>query len=400
MAMLIRVDKDTYEADKLPLLGTGSFGEIRDLGGSLAAKLYFDKPTDEATRKLIKLFDIGTSLSTDPQSEYTLSLPAALAIDVADDAVAGFSMTCLRNWVPLSTLGFRWRAGGEYDSEAGFRFDDASAVRAAFSLFRALSALERRHIAIGDISAANILVDPRNGAPGFIDMDSVRLEDWESESLGTEGYVDPHVLDSDLNSMGGYPFDARSDVFALTVVIFYLFTGKQPYVFGLNPPRSVEDLAKLRISNFRVLVEGEGCLKAHGLSLTSSTDITELKSRIEALRRVPGKTGSDGEVLYQHFVSVFIRDERENPVESLPENDARNPTYAISATLKALRAEETLADMDRKYGINRASAVQPKAASISIPRIARRNKPYLDGDPSAFGAFLRTRGIDYSALVA
>src|SRR5262249_36129242 len=163
---------------------------------------YHDKPEDFQLRKLMKLFDIGASIAVDREVAKQVAMPLRPAIDIADDAIAGFSMNCFRGWIKLSKLTFAAQKG-EYWKHEGFQFSEQTAVGAIFELFAMLGALARSHIAIGDISLANILVDPKTGRPGFIDMDSVQFEDWESESQGTEGYVDPNLLDADLNASGG-----------------------------------------------------------------------------------------------------------------------------------------------------------------------------------------------------
>jgi serine/threonine protein kinase len=384
--MRFRLDSRTYEKEFLPVLGVGQFGEVFDLGQEHAAKIYHDKPEEFQLRKLMKLFDIGSSIAVDREVAKQVAMPLRPAIDTADDAIAGFSMNCFRGWIKLSKLTFAPQKG-EYWRHEGFQFSDDTAIAAVFDLFAMLGALARSHIAIGDISLANILIDPRTGKPGFIDMDAVQFEDWESDSQGTEGYVDPSLLDADLNASGGYHFDAKTDVFALTVVSYFLVTGCNPFHLQVLPPvTSSEVLLRKKLSNLRLLIEGDACLHPHGMRLAPTNFLTFLKQRLDCIRRAKGRSGNDGELLYQHFVDVFVENGRENLLEVLEDDDARSPEHQM---LAYLRTKEVIRELKTKYGL-----------TGQVPTAARKRKPFIARDPRGFDSFLASRGIELGTMVS
>ncbi len=264
-------------------------------------------------------------------------------------------------------------------------------MAAAFSLFQTLYTLSRKRLTIGDISAANILVNPADGTPGFIDLDAAHFQDWDSDSQGTLGYVDPRLLEAGLNSEGGYHFDSQSDVFALTAVCFYLVTGLMPFMLGVTPPMKEEEFLGRRLSSLRVLLQGDGCLRDHGRRLSDSGVINHLERRMQALRTVRGISGQDGELLYQHFVQILIEDDRENLIERLSEGDRRNP---ISDLLANLRTKTVLDELDQKF------RQQPREPLGQLPVLAARTSPHIAPDPEVLRAFLATRAIDFDAMVA
>jgi serine/threonine protein kinase len=385
-AMHFRVDTKIYDRDSLPSLGQGTYGEAFDLGYDRAAKLYYQKPDEQQVRKLVKLFDIGASVTLDREVAQHCAMPLQPAVDTVDNAVAGFSMVCFQKWVKLSKLTYNLKVGGYWKHE-GFQFTDETAVATIYDLFLVLSALARAHVAIGDISLANILIHPQSGKPGIIDLDSVQFDEWESDSLGTQGYVDPNLLDSDLNASSGYHFDSSTDVFALTVVAYYFLTGCNPYHLPVLPPVANQDvLFKKRLSNLRVLTRGQDCLRAHGLQLADGQLQSYLAQRLDSIRRIKGKSGSDGEILYKHFVDVFVEDLRENLLESLGDEDERNLEYRM---LAHLRTKEVIKELKTKYGLTGQLPVMPK-----------QRRPFVARDPRVFESFLACRGINLGNMVS
>lgn len=391
--MKFLLDSSVFDTDSLPSLGNGSYGDVLDQG-KYAVKIYFDKPEGSQVRKLIKLFDLGKAIQIEQDSAQQVAMPLLPVMDCSDKAMAGFGMNRFPNGIKLSKLIFNLSTG-QYWNHKGFQFDDETVVRAIFEMFSLLAVLARHHIAIGDISLANILVDPTTGKPGFIDMDSVQIENMESESLGTDGYVDPNIIDGDTNAAGGYHFDVKTDVFALTVVAFVLFVGTTPFFLHVDPPINERELALKRLSSLKVLVQGAGCLYAHGVRLVDSPLLENVQSRMGALRRVRGRSGKDGDLLYQHFVDVFIEDRRENLLEILPEEDSRS-TDAETQRLRLLRSGEVLEDIRVKFGLEGKSQAAP---STTFSPAQRQTMPFIALDPREFIPFLEARGLNLSAMV-
>ena len=393
--MPFRVQSVTYDEATLRLLGAGSYGEVYELGEHYAAKLYYDRPDRAQTQKLTQLFDIGRALAADGRSAPTAAMPLRPAVDAADNGTVGFSMVHFRGWLGLSPLCFDLRSGG-YRSEDGFRFSDTTAVAASYSLFQTLYALARQRLTIGDISAKNILVNPKDGTPAIIDLDSAHFQDWDSDSQGTLGYVDPRLFDAGLNSKGGYHFDSQSDVFALTAVCFVLLTGLMPFMFGVTPPMKEGEFLQHRLSSLRVLLRGETCLQAVRRRLADRAVLDHLDRRMRALRSVKGASGTDGQRLYQHFVHVLVEDGRENLIEDLPNTDPRNP---ISELFTLLRTREVLDDLDEKYKQPEPAFVPATLTRDEVPVLLRSTSPQASRDPSQLGDFLAARAIELDAMV-
>ncbi|MEQ1886553.1 MAG: hypothetical protein ABL967_15925 [Bryobacteraceae bacterium] len=397
--MQFRIGKDAYDQDKLRFINAGSQGQVFDLGaGSKAAKIYWDNPTDGQRLKLIQLFDIGRDLDQDEKVGRSAALPLAPAIGLDKDDLVGFSMRNLDGWPELSSLTYDWQAR-TFKEANGFRYNDQTAFEAVERMFTVIARLARRHIAVGDIKLSNILIDPKTGNPSFIDMDSVNLEGLDSESGGTEGYTDPHLLELDANAEGGLYFDAKSDVFALTVVAFQLLVGIMPHMVPTHPPfNNLNEYAKRGISLIRVLRQGTGFLGGEKLQLASSERIDYLRERLDELKRIRGASGRDGEQLIEHFEDVFIWERRDNLIERLA-GEEFDPIETVLIRTGGREAIETIA---ATFGIPVPQATKPTAPTVALelPRRARRVGPYLAGDPRSLASFAALRGIDIEAMIS
>jgi serine/threonine protein kinase len=123
----------------------------------------------------------------------------------------------------------------------------AAGLEIAIKLTKALAALHRADIIHRDIKPENILLEPDGGLK-LIDLGVARLRRFdEGESLevpGTRSYMAPELF-------AGEPADESTDIFALGVTIYRMFTaGAYPYgeVEAFAQPRlgKATPLARIR----------------------------------------------------------------------------------------------------------------------------------------------------------
>lgn len=404
---IMRIGNDSFDIDKLLRLGSGQFGTVYELRTGQAAKRYYDDVVDQQRLKLLRMCASAPKLLQDPQLSNSIAIPVMLAMD-SHNTTIGYSMASMassangetRVWPKLIAFSYDPNSR-RYRSHNGTSLDENTAVKLVFDLFIKLSALAKQHVVLGDISGGNVLYNPIDQTIGLIDIDSAHFEDWESESCGTEGYIDPQLLDQDRNSVGGLNFDSRSDVFSMTVLAFHLLVGTMPYFFSSDPPmKSHEERASQGLSLLRLVLEGDQCLRSAGVRLIHRDEVDYVRQRMQELRDIKGQSGQDGEIVYSHFVGIFVNDERENLVERLPENDSRDP---VSLLLRRLRVPEIIADTKRKLGIpiqKSASGLPQLPAVLPAGYVGTKTGRYYDKDPSPFGPFLELRGIDYAGMIA
>jgi hypothetical protein len=122
------------------------------------------------------------------------------------------------------------------------------------------------------------------------------------------------------------------------------------------------------------------------MRLAPTPFLTYLKQRLDSVRRVKGKSGNDGELLYQHFVDVFVGDGRENLLEVLDDDDARSPEYQM---LAYLRTKEVIRELKSKYGL-----------TGQLPTAPRKRRVFVARDPRGFESFLASRKIELAAMVS
>jgi tetratricopeptide (TPR) repeat protein/predicted Ser/Thr protein kinase len=108
--------------------------------------------------------------------------------------------------------------------------DRGEAIRRLVAIGHALDHVHRQGIIHRDLKPSNILVE-KSGRPVLMDFGIARSEDTGASSvtapgavLGTPGYMAPEQISGDLGSI-----DARTDVFALGVLLFEVLTGRLPF---------------------------------------------------------------------------------------------------------------------------------------------------------------------------
>lgn len=107
------------------------------------------------------------------------------------------------------------------------------AVRIAVSICDALEYVHSRGVVHRDLKPENIMVDSRDGVKlidfGIAGSDAIRRLSFgtASQIMGTPDYISPEQVD-------GKRGDARSDIYALGVILYEMLTGKTPFQ-GPNP---------------------------------------------------------------------------------------------------------------------------------------------------------------------
>ena len=108
-------------------------------------------------------------------------------------------------------------------------------IAIATKLAKAVAALHRAGVIHRDIKPDNVILQPGGGLK-LIDLGVARLpniEDFPASSVpGTPSYMAPEMIE-------GQPGDEKSDIFALGVTLFRMFTGAYPYgeVEAFSRPR-------------------------------------------------------------------------------------------------------------------------------------------------------------------
>ena len=132
------------------------------------------------------------------------------------------------------------------------RMDPPTAARVVSEIAQGVHVAHKNGVIHRDIKPENILLDEQIH-PVLIDFGLACLSgSWTSptdddvvEVVGTPGYMAPEQL-----GYGDALIDARTDVFGLGGVLYFLATGKAPFPEGLSRPHSQFDDTALHESNF------------------------------------------------------------------------------------------------------------------------------------------------------
>ena len=202
--------QDRYEIAQE--IGRGGFSVVyrardRRIGADVAIKLLVPPP---AAARLAR-----ERLRREVQAVRQLSHPNIVAVyDVAEEGAWSF---VVMEYVPGPDLAVRVRQRGPLDADA--------AARLGREVAAALDAAHRRGILHRDIKPQNILLTP-DGRARLTDFGSARLSGLETVTqtgglVGTTDYAAPELL-------AGGRGDARADVYALGVTLYYALLGELP----------------------------------------------------------------------------------------------------------------------------------------------------------------------------
>lgn len=383
--MNIRVGPNHYDPDRLVNLGAGTFGEVYLLNDGQALKVLYT-PSESDRRHIMELCTTAQVLNTASLNAGLISVPQQEAYELPANSVCGFTMAALvhragdqvQAWPSLTK--YRFDLGSNtFRVHDGFAFDNGTATRALLQVFQLLLALESRRLVFCDLSGDNVLFDPISQKPGIIDTDSFKHQNSESKSLGSPGFVDPRLLDLGRSGVGGYHFDAKSDIYAATVLAYLLLMGVMPNSVPTNPPMSPEDMARQRLSWGRYLSQGASPFAAAGHNVVQNQVTTMVAQRSKNLQDAARKF-SDLSILLAHFDSIFVLGSRENPVLSLSHTDNRSPR---AQPLDEINNDTVLEDLRVKYGLKQKRKAAP-----------RQEQP----DPAHLKVFLAERGIRLAQL--
>ena len=165
-------------------------------------------------------------------------------------------------------------------------------------------------------------------------------------------YVDPD-LDLNIRSIkGGLSVRIETDIYALTAVAFEFLVGVRPFFVRTAPPQTEKQNRLDKASILHRLEAGSGHGARPSLQYVDGPENSAIEDRIRCLQQ-------HDERLYQHFVSIFVRDERETLLTRLPLEDSRHPGHGFFtdigfAEFIVEQLEKIAADRERQAREQRA----------------------------------------------
>jgi serine/threonine protein kinase len=199
-------------------IGAGGGGEVyevaledgRDSQQRYALKWYHaHNATTDRRARLSTLVSIGS-----PDRRFLWPIDLAEGVDGQFGYVMQLRQPRYRSIVDILMRRGRW--SGRAVASAGFELADA---------FRQLHA---RGLCYRDISFGNVFLDPGSGEIVVCDNDNVGVDGSEAAILGTLRFMAPEII------LGKAEPSARTDLFSLSVLLFYLCIGHHPFEGALE----------------------------------------------------------------------------------------------------------------------------------------------------------------------
>jgi len=222
-----------------------------------------------------------------------------------------------------------------------------------------------------------------------------------------ELYNDPQLQQRGKTLAGGLTFDTGTDTFALAVVCFEFWVGVRPHFLYVTPslPKGEVENKRLGISCVKCFALSRHYLTALGVSYLDCPQNEAVERRLSQLKALDRR-------LYDFFVAVFVNDERENLLFSLPISDARHPghRFLVESGFKKVIDEEARkrqqhANTQARQGYTqRASSALPdsgfRKVIDSLTRATAPIKPAASQkplnprlDPAGFNVFVKHFGL-------
>jgi len=241
--------------------------------------------------------------------------------------------------------------------EAEGTIDEPTALRMALDVADGLSALNREHLAHGDIKPGNIVLD-RDGNAKLVDFGLSGITRFEDGALvGTPNYIAPELL-------RGSPDTHRSDIYSLGSTLYHLLSGRLPF----EGETSV-DILKARLSSEPVPI---GTYAPHLSLLTQSLVMRMIDSD-------PEKRPVNTDVVASDIKEALAQ------LETLP---AESPEVQdVAAALETLPAEPPEVQ-DVAAPLETLPAEPPEVQDVAAP---------LEARPAVSPAIKKDDGHDFIA---
>jgi serine/threonine protein kinase len=303
-----------------PFVAAGGVGEIYRIGNGALAKVFFEnKRTFERRQKVLALCNsFQNHVSHFGTNRYAFPEQPAYELTVSFDTLAGFSMRDFGSIPTVAELGFDL-AKGDFRESKGVRFNDSSAIDFIYQVFEWVDSLHRARIILGDVNDGNVLYSPYSRQPVIVDIDSAQIGQFCCLEV-TEDFMAPELKVRGSNLSGSYIFDSGTDIFAIAVVCYEFLIGAKPHFICVDPPKSTIENKDAGVSSLRCFSMGQAWLKTLGLSYVDVPENRAIERRLAWLQ-------SHDRLLFDFFVSIFVKNERNNLLSSLPVTDARHPGY-------------------------------------------------------------------------
>ena len=198
---------------------------LRPLGAGGQSRVFLARPPGEGPPVALKISALG---STDPGSAAVTDFRRASLI--ASELLHPHIVSILDSGIegPLGWLAMEYIAGGDLTpfTKASRRLPDAAVLSIARQLSSALAHAHRRGVVHRDLKPENVLVDETARNIKLADFGLARLSGAGNTGtgivLGTPAFMAPEQL-------AGNPPTARTDLYALGVLLFQLFTARLPH---------------------------------------------------------------------------------------------------------------------------------------------------------------------------
>ena len=143
----------------------------------------------------------------------------------------------------------------------------------------------------------------------------------------------------------GTIFTTQEQMFSLRLLLATeLLIGALPHFDFLSPPKTAIENRDLGVSSIRCFAMGSSYLSSFGLSYANVPENKAIERRLSSLK------GQD-RTLYDFFVSVFVKNERNKLLTFLPVEDRRHPGYlfgSLKESMDEFRFRELAEHMEKR----------------------------------------------------
>jgi len=241
--MNVIIKRNTYNLSETNFFGReGDIYTVDQMPEKLVKIYVQEKCTSYTERKVTAIINRFRNLDLRGIEKY-IAFPEVPVYRAANQHFCGFLMKNFCNCSKLLNNRFDLKTF-KYKEQI---INDSKAVSIIEMLFSYLELLHRMGFVLGDVNPENILIDKNKYMPYIVDIDSVQLGTYYSNTK-REQYIDPQVRVDGFGRKKYFIYNTDSDIYALTVVCYEFIIGIHPYFFQTTEPTDTEFKKKKSLS--------------------------------------------------------------------------------------------------------------------------------------------------------
>ncbi len=297
--MRIIVNNKEYSLGE-PILfgGEGDIYTLNYDGSIKCVKVYYyEKRTSFNERKILTLISKFHRFNLSGIEDH-IAYPELPIYDASTGKFCGFIMKYFDNHINLTDLKF----SNNTLTYGETNYIDTDILKIVDNLFFYLMIFHKLGIVLGDLNPENILVDKGTLLPAFVDVDSVQVGSFYSNTKRSD-YIDPTVKIDGFGKSKYFIYSIDSDIFSLALITYELILGAKPHFYQTVTPTETNYKKSIDLSLLDFYLSNTEKITKHNHVIRENELYKAVKARLEYLKE-------NHSYIFFYFKSIFTERKR------------------------------------------------------------------------------------------